>query len=133
MSSAGKKKKFYCEIHRQNNTHETDNCFELNRRKKLAKLETSQSGKDKVSYRDLNAFVNAKAMAALNKAKKKQKKEKKVKINAFNQFCSFKVESSDEEGELKASAAASDSNSESKVSCLLSNASDSKGSVECDI
>eukprot|EP00957_Ditylum_brightwellii_P123725 9432566-Ditylum_brightwellii.AAC.1 len=75
-SSAGKKKKFYCEMHGRNNTHDTDNCFELNRRKKRAKLESSRSGKDKVSCKDLNAFVKAKVTAALNKAKKKQKKEK---------------------------------------------------------
>eukprot|EP00957_Ditylum_brightwellii_P198800 15153395-Ditylum_brightwellii.AAC.1 len=95
-------------MHGQNNTHNTDNCFELNWRKKRAKSDTSQSGKDKVSYKDLNAFVNAKVMAALNKAKKKQKKEKEVEINAFDKFCSFNVESSDEEGKLKESAPAAD-------------------------
>eukprot|EP00957_Ditylum_brightwellii_P012986 981276-Ditylum_brightwellii.AAC.1 len=57
--SAGKKK-FYCKMHRRNNTHNTDNCFELNQRKKRAKSDTSWSRKDKVSYKDLNAFVNAK-------------------------------------------------------------------------
>eukprot|EP00957_Ditylum_brightwellii_P163322 12435600-Ditylum_brightwellii.AAC.1 len=59
-SPAGKKNKFYCEMHGQNPTHDTDDCFKLNRRKKRAKSGTSQSSKDKVSYRDLNAFVNAK-------------------------------------------------------------------------
>ena len=93
--SAGKKK-FYCEMHGWNNTHGTDNCFELNQRKKRTKSDTSWGGKDKVSYKDLNAFVNAKVTAALNKATKKQKKEKEVEINAFNQFRSLKVESSDE-------------------------------------
>eukprot|EP00957_Ditylum_brightwellii_P118478 9036196-Ditylum_brightwellii.AAC.1 len=72
-------------------------------------------------------------MAALNKAKKKYKKEKEVEINAFNKFCSLNVESSNEEGELKASATAADSNSESKESCLLSNASNSEGSIECNM
>ena len=41
---------------------------------------------DKVSYKDLNAFVNTKVTAAFNKAKihlKKQMKEKEVKLNAF--------------------------------------------------
>eukprot|EP00957_Ditylum_brightwellii_P080031 6086132-Ditylum_brightwellii.AAC.1 len=84
-------------MHGRTNTHDTNDCFELNRRKKHAKSESSRNGKDKVSYKDLNAFVNAKVTAALNKAKKKQKKEKEVEINAFNQFRSLKVESSDEE------------------------------------
>eukprot|EP00957_Ditylum_brightwellii_P100686 7673300-Ditylum_brightwellii.AAC.1 len=59
-SSAGKKKKFYCEMHGRNNTHDTDDYFELNQRKKRAKSSTSHHDKDKVSYRDLNAFINAK-------------------------------------------------------------------------
>eukprot|EP00957_Ditylum_brightwellii_P077083 5858053-Ditylum_brightwellii.AAC.1 len=67
---------FYCKMHGRNNTHDTDNCFELNRRKKCANSESSLSGKEKVSYKDLNTFVNAKVTAALNKARKKQKKEK---------------------------------------------------------
>eukprot|EP00957_Ditylum_brightwellii_P193492 14734346-Ditylum_brightwellii.AAC.1 len=96
-------------MHGRNNTHDMDDCFELNRCKKRAKSDTSQSGKDKVSYKDLNIFVNAKVTASLNKAKKKQKKEK---------------ESSDEEGKLKESAPAADSdsnsNSNSEASCLLS-------------
>eukprot|EP00957_Ditylum_brightwellii_P197656 15058227-Ditylum_brightwellii.AAC.1 len=120
-------------MHRWNNTHNMDNCFELNRHKKRSKLETSRSGKDKVSYMDLNAFVNAKVTAALNKAKKKQKKEKEVEINAFTKFCSLNVESSNEEGELKASATAADSDSKSKASRLLSNASNGKGSIECNM
>ena len=45
----------------------------------------------------------------------------------------MKVESSDEEGELKANAAASDSDYESKASRLLSDASDSECSVECNL
>eukprot|EP00957_Ditylum_brightwellii_P170868 13005232-Ditylum_brightwellii.AAC.1 len=96
--------------------------------------DTSWSDKDKVSYKDLNAFVNAKVTATLNKAKKKQKerKEKEVKINAFNKFCSLNVESSDKdkEGKLKKSTPAADSNinnkdSNSKASRILSNDSDS--------
>eukprot|EP00957_Ditylum_brightwellii_P136690 10423811-Ditylum_brightwellii.AAC.1 len=99
-------------MHGQNPTHDTDDCFKLNRRNKHAKSGMSQSGKDKVSYRDLNTFVYAKVKAALNKVKKKQKerKEKEVKINAFNKLCSLNVESSDKEGELKASTTAVDSN-----------------------
>eukprot|EP00957_Ditylum_brightwellii_P175440 13355955-Ditylum_brightwellii.AAC.1 len=73
-------------MHGRNNTHDMDDCFELNRRKKHAKSELSRSGKDKVSYKDLNAFVNAKVTAALNKAKKKQKKEKKSKLTPLTSF-----------------------------------------------
>eukprot|EP00957_Ditylum_brightwellii_P180699 13765422-Ditylum_brightwellii.AAC.1 len=124
-------------MHGWNNTHETDDCFELNQRKKHGKLNMSQSGKDKVSYKDLNAFVNAKVMAALNKAKKKHKerKDKEVKINAFNQFHSLNVESSDKEGKFKEEDTTADGNSssESEASCLLSNTSDSKDDIENDI
>ena len=119
-------------MHGQNMTHGTEDCFELNRRKKRAKFKSSRNEKDKVTYKDLNAFVNAKVSAALNKAKKKQKKEKEVEINAFNQFRSLNVDSSDEEGELKDDAAAYDSDSGSEASRLLSDASDSEGSVEVD-
>eukprot|EP00957_Ditylum_brightwellii_P164811 12548194-Ditylum_brightwellii.AAC.1 len=63
-------------MHGRNKTHDTEDCFELNRRKKCAKSESSWNEKDKVTYKDLNAFVNVKVTAALNKAKKKQKKEK---------------------------------------------------------
>eukprot|EP00957_Ditylum_brightwellii_P022834 1722533-Ditylum_brightwellii.AAC.1 len=99
-------------MHGQNNTHDTDDCFELNQHKKCAKSDMSWSGKDKVSYKDLNVFVNTKILAALNKSKKKQKKEKEVEINAFNKFCSLNVESSDEdkEGKLKENAPTADSN-----------------------
>eukprot|EP00957_Ditylum_brightwellii_P087079 6627903-Ditylum_brightwellii.AAC.1 len=127
-------------MHGWNHTHGTDDCFKLNRRKKRRKLNMSQNGKDKVSYKDLNAFINAKATAALNKAKKKRKerKDKEVKINTFNQFRSLNVESSDKEGKLKEKATtadsdSSDSDSESEASRLLSDASDSEGSVECDV
>eukprot|EP00957_Ditylum_brightwellii_P061986 4704053-Ditylum_brightwellii.AAC.1 len=34
-------------MHGQNKTHNTDDCFELNRRKKRAKSDTSWSGADK--------------------------------------------------------------------------------------
>ena len=138
-SSAGKKK-FYSEMHGRNNNHNTDDCFELNQRKKHAKSDTSWSRKDKLSYKDLNAFVNAKVTAALNKAKtkRKERKEKEVKIKAFNKFRSLNVESSDEEGELKEKATTADgesSDSEIEASCLLGDASDSdsEGSVECDV
>eukprot|EP00957_Ditylum_brightwellii_P176453 13437183-Ditylum_brightwellii.AAC.1 len=88
-------------MHERNPTHDTDDCFELNQRNKCAKSNTSQSSKDKVPCKDLNAFVNAKVTAALNKAKKKQKerKEKEVKINAFNKFCSLNVKISDKDEE----------------------------------
>ena len=67
----------------------------------------------------------------------KERKDKEVKINAFNQFRSLNVESSNEEGELKEEATAADgdseSESESEASRLLSNASDSKDSIERDV
>ena len=85
-----------------------------------------------MSYKDLNAFVNAKVTAALNKAKKKQKEKKDLELNAFNKFRTLNVDSSDEEGELKESAAAPHSDSESEASRLLSDASDSEGSIEAD-
>ena len=66
-------------MHGRNNNHNTDDCFELNQRKKHAKSDTSWSRKDKLSYKDLNAFVNAKVTAALNKAKTKRK-ERKEKV-----------------------------------------------------
>eukprot|EP00957_Ditylum_brightwellii_P098115 7475135-Ditylum_brightwellii.AAC.1 len=56
---------------------------------KRAKPNTSRAKADKVSYKDLNAFVNAKVTAAFNKAKKnlkKQRKEKELKLSAFNKF-----------------------------------------------
>eukprot|EP00957_Ditylum_brightwellii_P122930 9373147-Ditylum_brightwellii.AAC.1 len=119
--------KFYCEMHGQNKTHDTGNCFVLNQRKKCAKSDTSWSETDKVSYKDLNAFVNTKVMATLNQAKKnqKKKKEKEVEINAFNKFCSFNIESSDKEGKLKKSTPTADDNNNSDASRLLSNDSNS--------
>eukprot|EP00957_Ditylum_brightwellii_P153499 11682917-Ditylum_brightwellii.AAC.1 len=64
-------------MHRPNRTHNTKDYFELKRRAKRAKSDTTRGGADKVSYKDLDAFVNAKVTAALNKAKNKKKKEKK--------------------------------------------------------
>eukprot|EP00957_Ditylum_brightwellii_P113865 8680777-Ditylum_brightwellii.AAC.2 len=54
-------------------------------RTKCAKPNTSCAKADKVSYKDLNDFVNAK------------KKEKGTKLNTFEKFCSLNVESSNEE------------------------------------
>eukprot|EP00957_Ditylum_brightwellii_P194716 14832398-Ditylum_brightwellii.AAC.1 len=52
---------------------------------------------NKVTYKDLNAFVNTKVTAALKKAKKNLKKETKdrqVKLNAFDKFCTLNVDKS---------------------------------------
>eukprot|EP00957_Ditylum_brightwellii_P124351 9478355-Ditylum_brightwellii.AAC.2 len=52
---------------------------------------------DKVTYKDLNAFVNAKVTAALKRAKnifKKEKKDKQAKLNAFNKFRTLNVNES---------------------------------------
>eukprot|EP00957_Ditylum_brightwellii_P125723 9583683-Ditylum_brightwellii.AAC.1 len=68
-------KLFYCEMHGRNRTHNTKDCFELKRRAKRAKANTSWNKLDKVTYKDLNLSINAKVTAALNKAKKNQKKK----------------------------------------------------------
>eukprot|EP00957_Ditylum_brightwellii_P076750 5833666-Ditylum_brightwellii.AAC.1 len=55
---------------------------------------------DKVTYKDLNMFVNTKVTTALKKAKKylkQQKQEKQVKLNAFDKFGTLNVKSSDNE------------------------------------
>eukprot|EP00957_Ditylum_brightwellii_P185247 14106374-Ditylum_brightwellii.AAC.1 len=62
-------------MHGPNRTHNTKDCFELKQRAKRAKADVHRDRTDKVSYKDLNAFVNTKVTAALNKAKKKQKKQ----------------------------------------------------------
>eukprot|EP00957_Ditylum_brightwellii_P188117 14321372-Ditylum_brightwellii.AAC.1 len=64
-------------MHGPNKTHSTKDCFELKRRIKRAKADINCGRADKVTYKDLNAFVNAKVTAALNKAKKNQKKKAK--------------------------------------------------------
>eukprot|EP00957_Ditylum_brightwellii_P196255 14953088-Ditylum_brightwellii.AAC.1 len=63
-------------MHGPNRTHNTKDCFELKQRAKSGKADTNCGEADKVSYKDLNAFVNAKVTATLNKAKKNQKKKK---------------------------------------------------------
>eukprot|EP00957_Ditylum_brightwellii_P167965 12785761-Ditylum_brightwellii.AAC.1 len=75
----------------------------------------TRDGADKVTYKDLNAFVNAKVTAALNKAKKNQKKkEKKLTINAFDNFRNLKVDnSSNEESDHKVNALANASDDDS--------------------
>eukprot|EP00957_Ditylum_brightwellii_P017392 1309876-Ditylum_brightwellii.AAC.1 len=69
--------KYYCNMHGPNRTDNTKDCFELKQHAKHAKADTTCDGADKVTYKDLNAFVNAKVTVALNKAKKTQKKRKK--------------------------------------------------------
>eukprot|EP00957_Ditylum_brightwellii_P146352 11143498-Ditylum_brightwellii.AAC.1 len=115
-------------MHGYNRTHDTEDCFELKQRAKHTKPSTNRDKADKVSYKDLNAFVNAKVTTALNKAKinlRNQKKQKEVKLNAFDKFCSLNVESSDEEDKLNKHAPAAVDNNDSSASCLLSNDSDS--------
>eukprot|EP00957_Ditylum_brightwellii_P206557 15348993-Ditylum_brightwellii.AAC.1 len=63
-------KKVYCKMHGRNRTHNTKDCLELKWRAKQAKPGTNRDKVDKVSYKDLNALVNAKVTTALNKAKK---------------------------------------------------------------
>eukprot|EP00957_Ditylum_brightwellii_P105007 8003421-Ditylum_brightwellii.AAC.1 len=64
-------------MHGPNRTHNTKDCFELKQHTKRAKADTNRGRADKVTYKDLNAFVNAKVTVALNKAKKNQKKKEK--------------------------------------------------------
>eukprot|EP00957_Ditylum_brightwellii_P029423 2224110-Ditylum_brightwellii.AAC.1 len=96
-------------------THDMKDCYELNQCKKCAKPNTSHNGSDKVTYKDLNAFVNAKVTAALKKAKSqnKRKEAKKVIINAFDKFCNLKVDSSNEESNPEVNALAAVANNDS--------------------
>eukprot|EP00957_Ditylum_brightwellii_P098491 7503322-Ditylum_brightwellii.AAC.1 len=64
------KKKFYCNMHGLNKTHGTEDCFDLKWHAKCTKTNTTQNEADKVTSKDLNAFVNAKVTVAFNKAKK---------------------------------------------------------------
>eukprot|EP00957_Ditylum_brightwellii_P194867 14844729-Ditylum_brightwellii.AAC.1 len=107
--------KFYSEMHGPNRTHNTKDCFELNRRAKHKKANPSHFKKGKVAYKNLNAFVNAKVTEALKIAKKeqKEKKAKKVTINTFDQFRSLKVVSSSKESNHKVNALATASNDDS--------------------
>eukprot|EP00957_Ditylum_brightwellii_P047615 3617249-Ditylum_brightwellii.AAC.1 len=93
-------------MHRPNMTHDTKDCFELNRRKKRAKTNTNHNGSDKVTYKDLNTFVNAKVTAALKTAKSQNKKKeaKKVTINTFDKFRNLKVDSSNKESNPEVNA-----------------------------
>eukprot|EP00957_Ditylum_brightwellii_P136195 10386839-Ditylum_brightwellii.AAC.1 len=115
-------------MHGPNRTHHTKDCFELKRRAKRAKPDTTCDGAEKVSYKDLNAFVNAKVTVALNKAKNQKKKEKKVTINDFDNFCNLKVEDSSEEEsdhDVNALANAASDDSDSSASRVESDESNS--------
>eukprot|EP00957_Ditylum_brightwellii_P195539 14899403-Ditylum_brightwellii.AAC.1 len=71
-------------------------CMDATRLAKRAKQGKTHTEADKVTYKDLNTFINAKVTAALKKAKKnlkQQKKEKQVELNAFDKFCTLNVES----------------------------------------
>eukprot|EP00957_Ditylum_brightwellii_P073408 5578655-Ditylum_brightwellii.AAC.1 len=59
-TSLAGKKKFYCEMHGCNRTHNTEDCFELKRCAKRTNASTNHDDADKMSYKDLNAFVNTK-------------------------------------------------------------------------
>eukprot|EP00957_Ditylum_brightwellii_P086754 6601722-Ditylum_brightwellii.AAC.1 len=115
-------------MHGPNRIHSTKDCFELKRRAKHAKADTTRGRADKVTYKDLNAFVNAKVTAALNKAKNQKKKEKKMTINAFDNFRNLKVDDSSKEErdhKVNALANASDNDSDSSASRVESDESDS--------
>eukprot|EP00957_Ditylum_brightwellii_P024786 1873059-Ditylum_brightwellii.AAC.1 len=116
-------------MHGPNRTHNTKDCFESKQCAKHAKADTNRGRADKVSYKDLNAFVNAKVTTTLNKAKKNQKKkEKRVTINAFGNFRNLKVDDSsnkESDHEVNALATASDNDSNSGASRVDSDESGS--------
>eukprot|EP00957_Ditylum_brightwellii_P078372 5959550-Ditylum_brightwellii.AAC.1 len=66
-------------MHRPNRTNNTKDCFELKQRDKRVKADANCGRANKVSYKDLNAFVNTKVTAALSKTKKNQKKKEAKK------------------------------------------------------
>eukprot|EP00957_Ditylum_brightwellii_P178839 13622034-Ditylum_brightwellii.AAC.1 len=72
--------KFYCKMLGPNRTHNTKDCFELKQHAKRANADTSCDGADKITYKALNSFVNAKLTATLNKAKKNQKKKEAKRL-----------------------------------------------------
>eukprot|EP00957_Ditylum_brightwellii_P029303 2214894-Ditylum_brightwellii.AAC.1 len=120
--------KFYCKMHGPNRTHNRKDCFELKRHTRCTKADANRGRADKVSYKDLNAFVNTKVTAALNKAKKKKQEAKKVTINAFDNFCNLKVDNSSNEvsdHKVNTLAAASDDDSDSNASHVPSKDSNS--------
>eukprot|EP00957_Ditylum_brightwellii_P041097 3111738-Ditylum_brightwellii.AAC.1 len=124
-------KMFYCDMHGCNKTHNTKDCFKLKRHTKHTKTDEMQKDAEKVTYKDLNEFVNPKVTAALNKAKKtlkEQKKEKEVELNAFDKFCSLNVESSNGEDKPNKRASTAVDDNDSSTSCLLSD--DSNSNVE---
>eukprot|EP00957_Ditylum_brightwellii_P175984 13400613-Ditylum_brightwellii.AAC.1 len=59
----------------RNKTHNTKDCFGLKQCAKRTKPDEMCKDADKVAYNNLNAFLNAKVTAALNKAKKNLKKK----------------------------------------------------------
>eukprot|EP00957_Ditylum_brightwellii_P013307 1003984-Ditylum_brightwellii.AAC.1 len=61
------KKKFYCNMHGRNKTHDIEDCFELTQRAKHTKQGKTRTEANKVTYKDLNAFVTTKVTAALKK------------------------------------------------------------------
>eukprot|EP00957_Ditylum_brightwellii_P068437 5196069-Ditylum_brightwellii.AAC.1 len=71
-------KKFYCDLHGCNKTHDTKDCYELKQHMKRAKQSKERKDMDKVTYKDLNTFVNNKVTAALKKAKNIFKKERRI-------------------------------------------------------
>eukprot|EP00957_Ditylum_brightwellii_P018224 1373128-Ditylum_brightwellii.AAC.1 len=76
-------------MHGCNKTHNTKDCFELKQRAKHAKTDETQKDAEKVIYKDLKAFVNAKVTAAFNKAKKNLKKQKKEKKSSLTPLINF--------------------------------------------
>eukprot|EP00957_Ditylum_brightwellii_P121388 9257487-Ditylum_brightwellii.AAC.1 len=110
-------------MHGRNKTHNTDDCYERKWHVKRTKQGKTHKDADKVTYKDLNTFVNTKVTSDLKKAKKnikKQKKEKQIKLNAFEKFRTLNVKSSDDEDKPGAHASIDVDNDDSSTSCLFS-------------
>eukprot|EP00957_Ditylum_brightwellii_P210258 15364748-Ditylum_brightwellii.AAC.1 len=97
-------KRFYCDMHRRNKSHNTEDCFELKRRTKCTKPDETHKDADK-------------------------KKEKQAKLNAFDKFRTLNVESSNAEDKPNTHAPTNVDNDDSSTSRLLSN-SDSDSDSE---
>eukprot|EP00957_Ditylum_brightwellii_P180500 13749587-Ditylum_brightwellii.AAC.1 len=69
-------------------------------------MRQSKPESDKVSYKDLNTFVDAKVTAALKKANSHQKKKeaRKVTVDTFDKFCNLKADSNNEESNPEVNA-----------------------------
>eukprot|EP00957_Ditylum_brightwellii_P041542 3146281-Ditylum_brightwellii.AAC.1 len=90
-------------MHGPNRTHNTKDCFELKQCAKCAKADTNRGGANKVTYKDLNNFINAKVTATLNKAKKIKKKRKRSSNEESDHEVNILANASDDDSDSGAS------------------------------